>query len=61
MRQGQLGVGGILFQISVYKNPYNNCCQMSFFPLTTHQNHVGCGFAQTPLEELTALVTSHWS
>jgi len=44
MRQGQFLEGFYLicyFIKSVTnfnKNPYNNCCQMSFFPLRIHQN-----------------------
>ena len=35
----------VIVEFSVYKNPYNNCCQMSFIPLTIHQNRCRLGFA----------------
>ena len=48
-------VGGI----SVYKNPYNNCCQLlsnEFFPLRNTPKSMSAGaLPQTPLGELTAL------
>jgi len=42
-------------QLSIYKNPYNNCCQMSFSVLKYTKIDVGWGFAPDPIGELTAL------
>ena len=39
-------------QISAHKNPYNNSCQLSFFPLRIHQIDIGWGFAPDPLGSL---------
>ena len=32
----------------VYQNPYNNCCQMSVFPLRIHQNRCQLGLCPRP-------------
>jgi len=34
-------VKDVIMDFSVYKNPYNNCCQMSFSPLRIHQSRLG--------------------
>jgi len=45
-------------EFSVYKNPYSNCCQMSFSLSEYTKHNVGWGFAletQTQLREFTML------
>jgi len=43
MRQGQFFGRGLL-KVSVYKNPYNNCCQVSFSLSEYTKIDVGWGF-----------------
>jgi len=35
-------------EFSVYKNPYNTCCQMSFYPLRIHINRCRLGLRPRP-------------
>jgi len=41
-------------EFSVYKSPYNNCCQVSVFPLRIHVHQNRCRLGLRRLGKLTA-------